>query len=128
QGYAKQVIQQAQGRASRFNQLVKAYHKAPNVTRTRMYLDTMQDVLSNSSKVLLDVEESNPLLYLPLNKLLRKGQSPSGQKGASTSSSSTSSGNSSGQASSSGSSRTSTSSGSGTVGTLPMRARQERLR
>jgi membrane protease subunit HflK len=72
QAYRDQVIARAEGDASRFSQLVTEYRKAPKVTRDRMYLDTMTQVLSGSSKVLVDTKEgSNQMLYLPLEQLLK---------------------------------------------------------
>lgn len=126
-GYAKQVVQQAQGRASRFSQLVTAYHKAPDVTRSRMYLDTMQTVLGNSSKVLLDVEKSNPLLYLPLKQLVESRQSTGGKQGGKSSGNQSAS-NSKGSGQSGGSS-SSSSAGAGTgIDTTPLRGRRRTLR
>jgi len=72
--YKEQVIAQAQGEASRFSQLLAAYQKAPAVTRERLYLETMESVLSRSSKVLMDVKGANNLLYLPLDRLLKPGE------------------------------------------------------
>ncbi len=70
-GYKQRVIANAQGDASRFKQVVTEYNKAPKVTRDRMYLDTMQQMLANSSKVLVDQKGGNNLLYLPLDKLIQ---------------------------------------------------------
>lgn len=70
-GYRDKVIAQAEGDASRFSQLVGEYRKAPKVTRDRLYLDTMTQVLSQSSKVLIDVKQGNPMFYLPLDQLLK---------------------------------------------------------
>jgi membrane protease subunit HflK len=77
--YKEQVIAQAQGEASRFEQLLMAYQQAPEVTRERLYLETLETVLSQVSKVLVDVEGTNNLLYLPLDRLLKtdKGASMS---------------------------------------------------
>lgn len=70
-GYRDEVISRAEGEADRFTKLVAEYRKAPEVTRQRLYLDTMQEVLSNSSKVLLTGDQGqNSLLYLPLDKML----------------------------------------------------------
>lgn len=69
-GYRDEVIARAQGEAERFNQLVTEYRKAPEVTRERLYLETMQEVLSNTSKVLVGGEGQNNLLYLPLDKMV----------------------------------------------------------
>ena len=70
-GYKQRVIANAQGDASRFKQILVEYSKAPKVTRDRMYLDTMQQMMTNSSKVLVDQKGGNNLLYLPLDKLIQ---------------------------------------------------------
>ena len=69
EGYKQSVIANAEGEASRFAQILAEYQKAPQVTRQRMYLDTMQTVMNNTSKVLVDQKGGNSLLYLPLDKL-----------------------------------------------------------
>ena len=69
EGYRQAVTANAQGEASRFSQIFTEYKKAPQVTRQRMYLDTMQTVMNNTSKVLVDQKGGNSLLYLPLDKL-----------------------------------------------------------
>ena len=70
-GYRDEMISRAEGEADRFTKLVAEYRKAPEVTRQRLYLETMQEVLSNSSKVLLTGDQGqNSLLYLPLDKML----------------------------------------------------------
>lgn len=69
EGYQQQVVERAEGDAQRFLQVLPEYNKAPKVTRERMYLDMMQQVLNNSSKVLVDQKGGNSLLYLPLDKL-----------------------------------------------------------
>jgi len=71
EGYQKRVIAGAEGDGSRFRQIVTEYAKAPEVTRSRMYLETMQQVFSNTSKVLVDAKGQGNLLYLPLDKLLQ---------------------------------------------------------
>ena len=73
EGYKQRVINEAQGDASRFSSVLTEYSKAPEVTRQRLYLDAMQNVLANSTKVLLDVEGGNNLLYVPLDRLLTGG-------------------------------------------------------
>jgi len=83
-GYNTQVIQEAEGNASRFKQILVEYNKAPVVTRERLYLDMMQSVLGNTSKVLLDQKGSNSLLYLPLDQLVRQAQAGAGTTGGST--------------------------------------------
>lgn len=75
-GYREEVIARAEGESERFTMLVTEYHKAPEVTRKRLYLDTMEEMYSNSSKVLLTGDKGqNSLLYLPLDKMLQQGQS-----------------------------------------------------
>ena len=69
EGYKQAVSANAQGEASRFSQIFAEYQKAPQVTRQRMYLDTMQQVMINTSKVVVDQKGGNSLLYLPLDKL-----------------------------------------------------------
>ncbi|MBZ0104191.1 MAG: FtsH protease activity modulator HflK [Sulfuricella denitrificans] len=71
-GYKQRVIANAEGDASRFRQIVTEYSKAPVVTRDRLYLDAMQQVLTNTSKVLVDQKGGNNLLYLPLDKLIQQ--------------------------------------------------------
>ena len=72
EAYKERVIAQATGEVSRFGQLLKEYKKAPNVTRQRIYLESMEEVLSNTSTVMVDVKGGNNLLYLPLDKLGNK--------------------------------------------------------
>lgn len=70
-GYKQRLIATAQGDASRFKQINAEYAKAPEVTRSRMYLETMQQVYSSSSKVMVDAKGQGNLLYLPLDKLMQ---------------------------------------------------------
>ncbi len=71
-GYKQSVIANAEGDASRFKQILVEYEKAPSVTRERMYIDMMQQILTSSSKVLIDQKTGNgSLLYLPLDKLIQ---------------------------------------------------------
>lgn len=70
-GYKQRVIASAEGDASRFHQINVEYAKAPEVTRQRMYLDTMQQVFANTSKLLVDAKGQGNLLYLPLDKLMQ---------------------------------------------------------
>ena len=67
--YREQVIANAEGEADRFNKLLAEYRKAPDVTRERLYLEAVQGVFSNTSKVMVDVEGGNNMMYLPLDKL-----------------------------------------------------------
>jgi len=78
EGYKLSVIANAEGEASRFAQIFAEYQKAPQVTRQRMYLDTMQTVMNNTSKVLVDQKGGNSLLYLPLDKLQQIVSQPYG--------------------------------------------------
>ncbi|WP_250654988.1 FtsH protease activity modulator HflK [Alkalimarinus coralli] len=68
--YKEEVIARAEGETSRFLKLLSVYEKAPEVTRERLYIDTMQRVMSKSSKVLVDVEGGNNMMYLPLDKMI----------------------------------------------------------
>lgn len=76
-GYLEQVVAEAEGESQRFESLLAEYEKAPEVTRQRLYLDAIQEVMSNSSKVLVDVEGGNNMLYLPLDKIIQQGSSRS---------------------------------------------------
>lgn len=69
EGYRQQVIAKATGEAQRFDQLLIEYQKAPGVTRERLYIDALESVLSNTNKVMVDVEGGNNVMYLPLDKL-----------------------------------------------------------
>ncbi len=70
-GYKQRVVATAEGDASRFKQVLVEYAKAPEVTRQRLYLDTMQQVFANTSKVMVDARGQGNLLYLPLDKLMQ---------------------------------------------------------
>lgn len=80
--YKSQVIAEAEGEASRFVQILTEYKQAPEVTRERIYLDAVTSILSNTSKILVDVKGGNNMLYLPLDRLI----SPDGKRDAVTSS------------------------------------------
>lgn len=69
QGYTERKVNEAIGQIAQFEKLLPEYNKAPEVTRTRLYLDTMERVYSNTSKVLIDSESNGNLLYLPLDKI-----------------------------------------------------------
>lgn len=69
--YREQMIAQAEGDAARFTKLLKEYEKAPEVTRERLYLETVESVLSSSSKVMMDANQGNTLMYLPLDKIIQ---------------------------------------------------------
>ena len=71
EGYLLEVIANAEGEVGRFTQLLKEYEKAPKVTRDRMYIDAMQSVLSNTTKVMIDVDNGNNLMLLPLDQMMQ---------------------------------------------------------
>ncbi|WP_341664606.1 FtsH protease activity modulator HflK [Vibrio sp.] len=73
QGYSERVVNGALGQVAQFEKLLPEYQASPDVTRNRLYLDTMEKVYANTSKVLIDSESSGNLLYLPIDKL-REGQ------------------------------------------------------
>jgi membrane protease subunit HflK len=73
EGYMQRVIDTATGDASRFSQVLTEYSRAPQVTRERMYLETMQQVFANTSKIYIDARGAGNLLYLPLDKLIQGG-------------------------------------------------------
>jgi membrane protease subunit HflK len=77
-GYNTEVTQRAEGDASRFKSILTEYARAPGVTRDRLYLDMMQSVLTNSSKVLIDQKTGANLLQLPLDKLLQQSAASAG--------------------------------------------------
>lgn len=70
--YKARVIARAEGQTSRFDQQLEEYRQAPEITRQRLYLDAMEGVFSNSNKVLVDTENSNSLMYLPIDQLLKQ--------------------------------------------------------
>ncbi len=71
EGYRQRVIERAEGDASRFRQVVTEYNKAPGVTRDRLYIEALQEIMSHTSKVLIDQKSGNNLLYLPLDKIMQ---------------------------------------------------------
>lgn len=72
EGYKSRVVSQAEGDAQRFKSVLAEYQKAPQVTRDRLYTDTMQQVYTNVSKVMVDSRSGSNLLYLPLDKLIQQ--------------------------------------------------------
>ena len=72
-GYKARVIAKAEGEASRFEQLLTEYKRAPRVTRERLYLDAIESVFINTNKVLIDNDNGNSLMYLPIDRLIEKG-------------------------------------------------------
>ncbi|MCP3656635.1 FtsH protease activity modulator HflK [Herbaspirillum sp.] len=88
EAYRSRVTANAEGDASRFTQVQEAYAKAPAVTRDRMYLETMQQIFANTTKVMVDAKNGSNLLYLPLDKLIQQSASdaaPAGGKAAASS-------------------------------------------
>jgi len=73
EGYKQRVIANAEGEASRFKQVLAEYAKAPGVTRERIYIESLQQLLSSTNKIVMDFRGSGNLLYLPLDKLMQQG-------------------------------------------------------
>jgi len=73
--YKEEVIARAEGEANRFERVLAEFNKAPKVTRQRLYLEAMESVLSNTTKVMVDVEGGNNMIYLPLDKIMSQSQS-----------------------------------------------------
>ncbi|WP_310566756.1 FtsH protease activity modulator HflK [Hydrogenophaga sp.] len=71
EGYRARIVAQAEGDAQRFRSVLAEYQKAPQVTRDRMYVDTMKEVYSNVTKVMVDAKSGSNLLYLPLDKIMQ---------------------------------------------------------
>ena len=71
EGYKEQVIAQAEGESSRFSKLLAEYTKAPDVTRKRLYIESMESVLASTNTVMVDVKGGNNMLYLPLDKMIQ---------------------------------------------------------
>ena len=82
EAYRARVVAQAEGDAARFRSVQTEYAKAPQVTRDRIYLETMQQIYSNANKILVDAKAGNNLLYLPLDKLMSQVQSSAGTAAA----------------------------------------------
>ncbi len=81
--YKEQIVSKAEGEAARFTKLLTEYRKAPVVTRERLYLETVESVLSRSSKVMMDTKSGNSMMYLPLDKLISQSSAnaPKVEKG-----------------------------------------------
>jgi membrane protease subunit HflK len=75
EGYRSQVVSKSQGEAKRFTKLLGEYQKAPGVTRERLYLDAVEEVMTQSTKILMDADGGNNMLYLPLDKIIQQGSS-----------------------------------------------------
>ena len=78
EAYKTRVTKAAQGETSRFNQLLAEYQRAPEVTRERLYIDTLEMVMARSPKVMVDIEGGNNLMFLPLDQLISRGTSGAG--------------------------------------------------
>ncbi|MEK9527500.1 MAG: FtsH protease activity modulator HflK [Gammaproteobacteria bacterium] len=72
EAYRRQVIAEARGESERFSKLLVEYQVAPEVTRERIYIDTLESVMSQSSKVMIDVEGGNNMMYLPLDRMVQR--------------------------------------------------------
>jgi len=72
EAYRRQVVAEARGESERFSKLLVEYQVAPEVTRERMYIDTLESVMSQSSKVMIDVEGGNNMMYLPLDRMVQR--------------------------------------------------------
>ncbi|MCP8900916.1 FtsH protease activity modulator HflK [Gilvimarinus xylanilyticus] len=79
EAYRAEVTSRAEGETARFLDLLAEYEKFPEVTRERLYIETVEEVMGNASKVLVDVEGGNNMMYLPLDKLMQSSQSQQGQ-------------------------------------------------
>ena len=79
EGYKQAVIAEAEGDASRFTQILTEYRKAPEITRQRMYLESLEEVMSNSTKLMIDQSGGNNIIYLPLDQLIKGKKSVSSQ-------------------------------------------------
>src|SRR5450830_1400050 len=75
EAYRSRIVANAEGDGARFKQVLEEYQKAPAVTRDRMYLETMQQIFTNTTKVMVDAKSGNNLLYLPLDKLIQQTDS-----------------------------------------------------
>ena len=73
EGYKSQVVSKSEGEAERFSKLLAEYKKAPVVTRERLYLDAVEEVMTQSTKILMDAQGGNNMLYLPLDKIVQQG-------------------------------------------------------
>ncbi|MDO8439954.1 MAG: FtsH protease activity modulator HflK [Polaromonas sp.] len=79
EAYKARIVAQSQGDAQRFKSVLGEYQKAPQVTRDRMYTDTMQQVYSNVTKVLVESRQGSNLLYLPLDKIMQQSGASAGE-------------------------------------------------
>jgi membrane protease subunit HflK len=83
QAYRERIVAQAEGDAQRFKAILPEYQNAPQVTRDRMYVDAMQQIYTNVTKVVIDSKQGSNLMYLPLDKLIQMTGTPSNNAAAS---------------------------------------------
>lgn len=95
--YRDKLIAQASGEAARFTKLLAEYHKAPRVTRDRLYLETMSEVLGNTPKVIVDLKKNGSMVYLPLDQLNKAARSGDGGDSGTTGTSGKGAGQASGE-------------------------------
>ena len=94
-GYKEAIVATAEGESERFSALLTEYKKAPSITRERLYLEATESVFSNSTKIMVDVEGGNNLMYLPLDKLIQNAPARTTVSGAANTSATFCSSNSS---------------------------------
>ena len=78
EAYKASIIARAEGEASRFEQIYDEYRKAPQITRDRLYLESLEQVLNNSTKLIIDQQNGNNIIYLPLDQIIQRQQQNSG--------------------------------------------------
>jgi membrane protease subunit HflK len=76
EAYSRRVVAEAEGETQRFLKLLAEYERAPGVTRERLYIETIEAVLASSKKVLLDVDGTGNMIYLPLDRLMEQSRRP----------------------------------------------------
>ncbi|MFA4912550.1 MAG: FtsH protease activity modulator HflK [Burkholderiaceae bacterium] len=79
EGYKAKVVGDAQGNAARFTSILNEHQKSPQILRERLYLETMQSVFSNSSKIMIDTANGNNMVYLPLDKIMQQSAQDAGR-------------------------------------------------
>jgi membrane protease subunit HflK len=84
EAYKARIVANSEGNAGRFKQVLAEYQKAPAVTRDRMYLETMQQIFSSTTKMMVDTKNGNNMIYLPLDKIISQQDGASGVKGVAT--------------------------------------------
>ncbi len=78
EAYKQSIVARAEGEASRFEQIYDEYRKAPQITRDRLYLESLEEVLNNSTKLIIDQQNSNNIIYLPLDQLIQRRSNGAG--------------------------------------------------